>query len=108
MTPPLLRKMSEARVGDLVVRKDRIYEPQTGLRVAHSFPTHEAAVAAARAMNEVADWFGVIKTRAEGRLPNCMDELRRIISEHGGTIADGGGIAPEAICADTVSRIERR
>jgi len=104
---PLLRKMLERQVGDLVVRRDRIIEPRTGLRVAGSFPNEAAAIAAATEMNEVADWVGLIKVRAEGGRPNCQDELRAIAERHGGKLGDGGGEGSEVVCAKTVAAIER-
>lgn len=99
---PLLKRMMEQKVGDLIVRKDRIYEPLSGCRVAHSFPTEQAAIAAATEMNEVADWVGVLKTRAEGNQPNCQDELERIIKAHGGEIASGSNETIERHIASIV------
>lgn len=81
-TPPLLDRMMSHQVGELVVRRDRIIEPRTGCRVAHSFPSEQAAINAAQEMNEVADWFGLIKTRSEGNRPNCQDELSGRTEKH--------------------------
>lgn len=86
-SPPLLRKMNETRVGDLVVYNRTIMEPLTDCRVASDFPTNDAALAAAREMNEVADWHGIIKTLAKGERPNCQDELKRIAAAHGGKLS---------------------
>ncbi len=105
-TPPLLRKMMETVVGDLVVLRDRISEPKSGLMVASGFPDHSAAIAAARQMNEVADWFGVLKARADGRNPNCIDELERIAAAHGGVLGRKSPKEGAAICAETVARYE--
>lgn len=104
-TPPLLRKMTELRVGELVVRRDRIIEPRTGFRVAHGFPSETKAIDAAREMNEVADWFGILKTRAEGGRPNCQSELERIAEAHGGKLADGNP-ASDARCREIVRQVE--
>lgn len=106
-TPPLLRKMNETKVGDLIVWNRRIVEPLTGCCVAHSFPSNEKAIAAAGAMNEVADWFGIIKVRAEGKRPNCQDEIERIAVEYGGKLGDGAGEATYNRCASVVSQRER-
>lgn len=107
-TPGLLQRMIEHKVGELVVRRDRIIEPCTDCRVASGFPSTEAAIAAATEMNEVADWFGVIKTRAEGRRPNCQDELRQIAERHGGKFGDGGkGFGVDKLCAQIVAAVER-
>lgn len=106
-TPPLLQRMTEHKVGELIVRRDRIIEPRTGCRVAHSFPNEAAALIAAREMNEVADWFGVIKARSEGRPLNCQGELRAIAERHGGLLADGGkGMGVEGMCARVVAAVE--
>lgn len=108
-TPGLLQRMTEHKVGELVVRRDRIIEPRTDCRVASGFPSTEAAIAAAHEMNEVADWFGIIKTRAEGgRRPNCQDELRCIAEKHGGQFANGGrGLGVDKLCAKIVAEVER-
>jgi len=106
-TPPLLRKMNETQVGELVVYARRVIEPLTGCCVAHSFPDNKKAIAAARAMNEVADWFGIIKTRSEGKRPNCQAEIERIAIEHGGKLGDGAGQSTYDRCASVVSTKER-
>lgn len=105
-TPPLLQRMIERQVGDLVVRRDRIIEPITGCRVAYDFPSEAAAINAALRMNEVADWIGLLKTRAERQRPNCQDELRQIAEAFGGKLADGATDRTEAVCAAAISRIE--
>lgn len=108
-TPPLLQKMFERQVGDLVVRRREIFEPKSGCRVAYEFPNDDAAEKAAAKMNEVADWFGIIKSRAGGINPNCQDELGRIALEFGGKLATGNknsGIA-EARCAEAASAAEQ-
>jgi len=105
-TPPMLRKMMETPVGDLVVYGDRIMEPRTGCCVGRDFPSKEKAIEAAKAMNEVADWPGIIKTRAEGRSPNCQDELRRIAENFGGKIADGGRGLAEQVCQLAAAKID--
>ena|ERR1700686_4810501 len=88
VSPPLLRKMNETRVGHIVVYNRVIYEPLTDCVVARGFPDNDAALAAAREMNEVADWHGVIKTLARNERPNCQDELKRIAEAHGGKLSD--------------------
>jgi hypothetical protein len=101
--------MFEREVGELVVRRSTIYEPKTGCRVAYDFPNEAAAVNAALRMNEVVDWFGVIKTRAEGHSPNSQGELRRIAEDFGGKLATGNarsGFA-ESACANAVAAVER-
>lgn len=103
-TPPLLAKMIEVQVGEIVVRGNRIVEPATGCRIAGGFPSRDAAIRAATAMNEIADWPGVIKTRAENGRPNCLPELERIAKEHGGVIGDGGGAASARRCAAVVAK----
>lgn len=105
--PPLLQKMLEVSVGELMVQCERIIEPKTGCRVAWGFPDKESAIAAAMAMNEVADWFGIIKTRAEGHRPNCQAELQRIAQAYGGFITLEAGDA-ERRCAEVVARFESR
>jgi hypothetical protein len=107
-TPPLLRKMNETQVGDLVVYGGTIIEPLTGCVVGRGFPDKRAAMAAAKEMNEVADWFGILKTRAEGNRPNCQDELQRIAEVHGGKLGDGAKHqdGTEALCAAAVARVE--
>jgi hypothetical protein len=107
-TPPLLRKMLERQVGELVVMRDRIIEPKTGCRVAYDFPNEAAAVNAALRMNEIVDWFGLIKARADGHQPNCEAELNRIAEDFGGKLANGNtaGMA-ESICAKVVADVER-
>lgn len=86
-SPPLLRKMNEIRIGEIVVYNRTILEPMTGCRVAYDFPTKEAAVNAAHEMNEVANWHGILKTLARGERPNCQDELKRIAQSHGGKLS---------------------
>jgi hypothetical protein len=103
-TPPLLAKMLETSVGELVIRRDRIIEPRSGCCVARYFPTKEAAIAAAKEMNEVADWTGVLKTRAQDGMPNCQTELERIAEKHEGKLATGGGSLSAAICQRAVGR----
>lgn len=85
------RKVVSVKVGDLDVGRKRITEPLTGCCIAKDFPSNEAAAAAARAMNEVADWPGVIKARAENRPLNCQPELAAIALAYGGKLAEGGG-----------------
>lgn len=99
-TPPLLRKMMEDRVGDLVVFRDRIVEPRSMCCVAHSFPSREGAIKAATEMNEVADWVGVLKARADGRRPNCQVELQRIAEANGGKLGDGSTDDTVRRCAE--------
>lgn len=108
MTPPLLDKMLETKVGDLVVRRDRIIEPLTGCRVASGFPTSNAAEQAAKEMNAVADWPGIIKCRAEDRLPNCINELDRIAQKHGGQLGRGANENTVAACARAAAALDRR
>lgn len=108
-TPPLLQRMMERKVGELVVFKTTITEPRTGFRVAYDFPTESAAANAALRMNDVVDWFGVIKARAEGKSPNSQAELERIVADFGGKLATGNahsGMA-EAACAKVVAAVER-
>jgi hypothetical protein len=105
-TPPLLRKMLEIPIGDIIVRGNSIVEPVSTCRIAHGFPSKDAAIKAAQEMNEVADWIGIVKTRAEGRSPNCQDELRRIAEAYGGVLSDGGGQLGEVFCAAVVAKIE--
>jgi hypothetical protein len=107
-TPTLLRKMNEIPVGELIVYGDRIIEPRTGCWIACGFPNKAKAIAAANEMNEVADWIGVIKTRAEGGRPNCQDELKRIAEAHGGRLSDNAkDFDTEARCAAAVAKIEK-
>lgn len=107
-TPGLLKRMTERRVGELIVMRDRIIEPRTERRVAHGFPNEGAAVKAAEEMNEVADWFGIIKARAEGMKPNCQEELRAIAERYGGKLSDGAsGAGLEELCAKVVAAVER-
>jgi hypothetical protein len=106
-TPPLLRKMNERQVGELVIYNRRIIEPLSQCCVAHSFPNNDKAAAAAAAMNEVADWFGIIKTRAEGGRPNCQDELERIAIANGGKLGDGAGQETYDRCTSVVQRKEQ-
>jgi hypothetical protein len=108
MTPPLLRKMSEIPVGEIVVYGDRIVEPKTGCLIARNFPSRDRAIEAARAMNKVADWFGIIKTRAAGGRPNCQDELKRIAEEFGGLFGDDNSDFAVARCAAVVAKNESR
>ncbi len=105
-TPPLLRRMNETAVGDLVVYGDRIIEPKTGLRVAGNFPSNQKAIEAATAMNEVADWPGIIKCRADGGRPNCQDELKRIAESFGGAFGDGGRGLAEEVCKSVASKLD--
>lgn len=105
--PPLLQKMMEVPVGDLVVRRDCIIEPKTGCRVASGFPNRASAIAAATEMNEVTDWFGVIKSRAEGHRPNCQSELERIANLHGGSLYLRQVPGTEKLCAAVVAQMER-
>jgi hypothetical protein len=107
-TPPLLERMNQREIGELVVWRDRIIEPKTGCRVAFGFPSEVAAINAALRMNEVADWFGLLKARAEGHRPNCQDELKRIAEEFGGKIAEGAeGMGVESLCAKAVARFDK-
>jgi hypothetical protein len=105
-TPPLLKKMLVVPVGEIVVRGSAIVEPVSGCFIAAGFPSKAAAVKAAEEMNAVADWIGIVKTRAGGRSPNCQPELQRIAEAHGGRLSDGGGKLGETYCAAVVSRIE--
>ena len=102
MTPPLLRRMNESRVGELAVYNRRIIEPRTDCCVASGFPSNEAACAAAAEMNDIADWIGVIKARAEGRKPNCQAELERIAQAHGGQLGHGANADTMVRCAAAV------
>ena len=106
-TPPLLQKMLEVPVGELVVRRDRIIEPKTGCRIASGFPSQQSAIAAATAMNEVADWFGILKTRAEGKRPNCQGELERIAKAYGGQLGGGATVVTQRICVRAVAAREK-
>ena len=106
--PPLLRRMMERQVGDLVVRRDRIIEPKTGCYVARDFPNEAAAINAALRMNEVADWIGILESRAAGNQLNCQDELRRIAEDFGGKLADGAKVmGVGSICASALARIDK-
>jgi hypothetical protein len=106
--PPLLQRMTERQVGELVVKRDRIYEPKTGCRVAHSFPNEAAAINAALRMNEIADWFGLLKARSEGHNPNCQSELQQIAENFGGKLATGNhDKMAESLCARAVAAVER-
>jgi hypothetical protein len=106
-SPPLLRKMNEVAVGELRVYHTTIIEPLTGLVVAKGFPNGAAALQAAVEMNEVADWFGILKVRAEGRNPNCQDELQRIATKYGGELATNATTATHARAAAVVKQRER-
>ena len=108
-TPPLLQKMFEREVGELQIRYNAIYEPKSGCRVAYDFPSEAAAINAALRMNEIADWFGVVKARSEGLNPNCQDELKRIVEDFGGKLSTGNnrsGLA-ESACSRAVAAVER-
>ena len=106
-TPPLLQRMMERKVGELVVFRNRIIEPQTGCRIAYDFPSEVAAMNAALRMNEIADWIGVIKVIADGRQPNCKSELIQIAEAFGGKLATGATERTEAVCAKVAIRIEK-
>lgn len=97
--PPLLQRMNERRVGDLLVRYRDIIEPRTGLGVARDFPSEVAAISAATEMQMVADFTGLIKVRAEGQRPNCQQELAGIAQKYGGLFCDQGYRHDEAIAA---------
>src|SRR5258705_631210 len=89
-----MRTKADLVVGPLIVRKIghlgfTIYEAMSGLRVARGFPTAMHAANAAKEMNEVADWLGILKQRAEGGRPNCEGELRRIAESYGGYLRGG-------------------
>lgn len=106
--PSLLQRMMERTVGDLLVRRRGIYEPLSGRCVARDFPSETAAVNAALRMNEVTDWIGVLKTRANGRSPNCQSELEEIAKNFGGKLATGAkGTSVEEHCARIVRAYER-
>lgn len=107
-TPPLLQRMTERQVGELVVHRTTIREPKTGCRVAHSFPNEAAAINSALRMNEIADWFGLLKARSEGHNPNCQSELQQIAENFGGKLATGNhdNIA-QVLCANAVAAVER-
>ncbi len=106
-TPPLLKRMLDVSVGDIVVRGSAIVEPVSKCFIATGFPSRGAAIKAAEEMNAVADWIGIVKTRASGKSPNCQPELQRIAEAHGGKLSDGGGIVGQDYCAAVVARIER-
>lgn len=106
-TPPLLQKMLERKVGDLVVFRNKIMEPQTGCRIAYDFPSEVAAVNAALRMNEIADWSGIIKVIAAGRQPNCKGDLMHIAEAFGGKLATGATERTEEVCAKVAIRIEK-
>jgi hypothetical protein len=100
-------------VGALKVESRRrgaftITEPLTDCCVAKGFPTEMHAAAAAKEMNKVADWAGIIKTRGQGRRPNCQDELERIVESFGGKLAYGATAATRAICADVAAQLDLR
>jgi hypothetical protein len=105
-TPLLLQMMNGRPVGDLLVRRNEIIEPLTGCRVAGGFPNMVSAVNAALRMNDVADWLGVLKTRAAGGLPNCQDELRQIAENFGGKLSDDANKRTEDRCAEIVAAVE--
>ena len=104
-TPPLLERMMELRVGELVVYRGRIIEPRTRCAVAKDFPSDDAACKAAAEMNEVADWVGVLKARADKRRPNCQAELMRIAEAHGGKLADGSDHRTTLLCAEVTKNL---
>lgn len=107
-TPPLLQRMMERQVGELIVKRNYIYEPKTGCRVAHSFPNEAAAINAALRMNEIVDWFGLLKARSEGYSPNCQGELQQIAENFGGQLATGNqDRMAENLCAQVVAEVER-
>jgi hypothetical protein len=107
-TPPLLQRMTERQIGELIVKRTYIYEPKTGCRVAHSFPNEAAAINAALRMNEIVDWFGLLKARSEGHSPNCQHELQQIAENFGGKLATGNhDKLAERLCADAVAAVER-
>jgi len=100
------RAAKDLHVGPLIIRGLRIVEPLTGCTVAHGFQTCMHAADAAKEMNEVADWLGVIKTIADGKRPNCQDELARIAESYGGRLAGRGSSASRAACAHAAEMAE--
>jgi hypothetical protein len=106
--PPLLSRMLRVAVGDVAVTHDgRIVEPKTDCLIASGFPDQEAAISAAKEMNEIADWFGIIKARAAGHRINCADELERIAAAHGGFLGREASQKTKRVCADVVAQYER-
>lgn len=101
-----MARSSEVRVGAIVVRGRTIYEPLSDTVIARGFPSQQNALCAARAMNEVADWLGVLRTRAAGRRPNCQDELAEIARAWGGTLGTDGGEIGRAWIAEALARID--
>ena len=105
------RAVNDLHVGPLIVRGGprigfRVVEPLTGFNVAHSFPTCMHAANAAKEMNEVADWLGVLKTIADGEHPNCQSELARIAERYGGRLACSRSSVSRIACAYAVERAE--
>ena len=97
------------QIGDLIVSYPpyRIIEPITNLVVAEGFSKEADAIAAAHEMNGVADWFGVIKTRAQGGRPNCQDELSRIARSYGAELGTYRSKGVPQICAEVVAHMEK-
>lgn len=93
-------------VGDILVYGTTIIEPLTNATIARGFPSHEAAVLAATQMNEVADWVGVLKARAQDRNPNCVEELADIAKAWGGELSRSQGVGFPEKCAAIVARLE--
>ena len=104
--PRRKRRDDDVPVGDLVVRGTSIIEPRSGCYIAYAFPTELNAMVAAREMNEIADWTGIIKIRASGRDPNCKSEVERIAALHGGRIGEGGGEISAKACAKAVETLK--
>jgi hypothetical protein len=103
------RKHKRLEVGPLVVHDGlmgfQITEPLTNCRVASGFPTLMHAATAAKEMNEIADWVGILKTCAQGRCPNCMNELVRIAENYGGAVCRGSNARTQAILAHVTANL---
>ena len=101
-------RQRELQVGPLIVHDKmgsaQITEPLSGCRVADGFPTLLQAAAAAKEMNDVADWIGLLETRSEGGRPNCQDELARIAASYGGALSGNATAATQVACARGVAK----
>lgn len=102
--------MARIAVGQLVVHRRRcegwsVREPISRVYVAWNFGTRQAAVAAAREMDEIADWWGIVKLVARGEKPNCGGVVLAIIERHGGNrVGPSAGV--RAHCARVVAQRE--
>lgn len=96
------KKVQELTVGQLLVRGRSIIEPMTNCYIARAFPTELHALSAAKELDALTDWFGVIKIRATGGNANCRLEMERIVREYGGRFATNATDDTETRCRKVV------